>query len=211
MTNKQNPQSNFNIVIRWLNYSRNIQKRKYYNASQLMRLFRSDIKIDTSLLNSISERAFSRHINSAAEIMPTFIKVKTGFPVKTKYIMLLPDDVKKYHENSLHITNNKTILPRNFHHRLRSYKTPESKSSTEDTKSSTSDTVYSEDLLTEDSEIANTVTTESSNIGQSGINDNQPTNSSIILNMTKSDLSSSLCFLWVNPELHKLLKRRSMN
>ena len=124
MANKKpNPKQNFNIVIRWLQYSKNVKRRKYYTASQLMQLFRSDIKIDISLVNSITIRSFTRHINSASTIMPTFIRVKHGYPPKNKYIILSVDELQLYNENVLHIHNSKTILPQNLDKKLRSHDT----------------------------------------------------------------------------------------
>ena len=113
MNTKINPKQNFNVVLRWLQYSRNIKRQKYYSAKQLKMLFKSDIKIDISLINSMTDRAFTRHINSAADILPTFITCTHGYPSKTKYIMLQPDEIHKFYNNSLKISNTKSILPQN--------------------------------------------------------------------------------------------------
>ena len=79
----------------------------------------TDINIDTSMINTMSTRSFIRHINSASNIPPIFIKCTFGFPSKTKYIMLALDKIVKFHKNTLKVSNSKVILPNNFDMRLR--------------------------------------------------------------------------------------------
>ena len=146
-----------------------------------MQLFRSDIKIDNSLINTITIRSFTRHINSASNIMPTFIRVKHGYPSKVKYILVSPDELDQYHENVLQVNNSKAILPRNLDKRLRSHQKVSSQQST---------------TITPDAPTGEPTLMPSPHLDD---HDHQQHNNTMkssdhILNMSKSDFASSLKF-----------------
>ena len=73
---------NYQIVSTWIQFTSNIQKRKYYSSIQLYDLFKLDTRIAPSLVNIITKRAFVRHLNTYVDACPLFYKIQQGYPTK---------------------------------------------------------------------------------------------------------------------------------
>ena len=105
---------NYTCVSTWLQQCKHIQIRKYYTLSQLYTLFKNELKKkgDEGSLNLITTQAFSRHLNSIADLNPLFCKVNNHLKrlSQTTYILIDIKDVDVFLSNTLQISPQKTII-----------------------------------------------------------------------------------------------------
>ena len=105
----QHHKQHYQIVSTWLQFTQNIQKRKYYTSPQLYQIFKCDCKIDISLINLITLKAFTRHLNSYSDKSDLFQKIKKGYPSKITYILIAPHDISTFDSHTLRISPRKRI------------------------------------------------------------------------------------------------------